>query len=156
VSASWTVDDEYMLGPSLLVAPLFTGQAKRKVYLPRGDRYDFWTGERQEGSRAIEVSQPVDRIPVFVKGGTLLPIAKPVERVGPETVFEVTVRAYGPRPAPFALQDDDGVTFDFERGARSRVELRWDGRAGSVARSGGYTGPSRYRIVGWEAIGAER
>ena len=74
------VDDEYLFGASLLVAPLFTGQAKRSVYQPAGDWYDFWTHAKHAGGRAIEVAKPADQIPVFVKGDTLLPLAARFDR----------------------------------------------------------------------------
>ena len=142
-----------MFGPSLMVAPLFTGQQKRSVYLPKGDWFDFWTGRKYAGGRRIEVDNPLDEIPVFVKGGSLLPLAEPVEYVTPPTELAVTVRVYGPKPRPFVLYEDDGVTFDFERGVQNRVVLTWDGSSGSVTKTGGYHGPSRYKIVGWTQPG---
>jgi alpha-D-xyloside xylohydrolase len=92
----------------------------------------------------------VDQIPVFVKGETLLPVAAPVECVTPATEFALTVHVFAEKAASFVLYEDDGTTFDFEKGKQNRLELRWDGKAGQVVRSGQYDGPSRYRIVGWE------
>ena len=153
-AAAWGVDDEYLFGPSLLVAPLFTGQSKRSVYLPAGDWYDFWTHEKHLGGRKIEVTKPVDQIPVFVKGGTLLPLAAPTECVTPATEFALTNYAFGAKPAPFVLYEDDGVTFDFEKGKQNRIELRWDdGQAGHMTKTGNYSGPSRYKIVQWSKAG---
>ena len=149
--ATWGVDDQYLLGPSLMVAPLFTGQTKRSVYLPEGDWYDFWTHERLTGGRAVEVEKPREQIPVFVKGGSLLPLAKPVEFVTPQTRFEVTVHAFGAKPQEFLLYEDDGVTFDFEQGKQNQVVLRWDGSKGTVQRTGGYTGAPRYVVEGWSS-----
>jgi len=147
------IDDEYLFGPSLLVAPLFAGQNHRRVYLPAGEWYDFWTHEKIAGGRSLEVSKPVEQIPVFVKGGTLLPLAEPVEYVTPATEFALTVHAFGAQPAAFNLNEDDGETFDFEKGKQNRLELRWDGQTGRVTKTGDYQGPSRYRIVRWTKIG---
>jgi alpha-D-xyloside xylohydrolase len=145
------VDDQYMFGPSLMVAPLFAGSSTRTVYLPAGDWYDFWTHEKIAGGRKVEVTKPLDQIPVFVKANTLLPLAAPVERFTPHTRYDITVYVYGDHPARFALYEDDGTSLDFERGAQNAVTLSWNGTDGSVTRAGGYTGAPRYRVAGWQA-----
>jgi len=145
----WRVDDEYLFGSSLLVAPLFTGESKRSVVLPDGDWYDFWTHEKHVGGRVIEIEKAAGQIPVFVKGGTLLPLAEPVECVTDATAFDLTVHIFGDNPEPFALYEDDGVTFDFEKGRQNRIELSWAGGKGHTAKTGSYGGPGRYRVVQW-------
>ncbi|MBN1396149.1 MAG: glycoside hydrolase family 31 protein [Pirellulales bacterium] len=149
------LDDQYMFGPSLMVAPLFAGEKQRTVYLPKGDWYDFWTGEKHVGGRKIEVSKPVDQIPVFVKGGTLLPLAKPVEYVSLDTCFDIEVRVFGSAPKSFVLYEDDGTTFDFEKGRQNLWELSWDGKSGSVRKTSRFDGPTRYKIVGWKRAGEQ-
>lgn len=146
------IDDQYMFGPSLMVAPLFTGQAKRKVYLPKGDWYDFWTHEKHAGGRTIEVEKPHEQIPVFVKGNTLLPLAKPVEYVASDTQFEITVHVFGEQPAPFVLYEDDGVSLDFEKGKQNRIELRYSGNRGTESKTGEYVGPARYKVARWAQV----
>lgn len=148
------IDDQYMFGPSLMVAPLFTGQKKRSVYLPKGDWYDFWTHEKHVGGRKIEVQKSVEQIPVFVKGDTLLPLAAPVEHVTPATQFEITVHVFGKNPRPFVLCEDDGISFDFEKGRQNRIRLQWNGSSGETSTAGGYTGPSRYKILKWVPCGS--
>ncbi|MCE5269020.1 MAG: DUF5110 domain-containing protein [Planctomycetaceae bacterium] len=145
------IDDQYLFGPSLMVAPLWTGEKKRTVYLPQGDWYDFWTHEKLSGGRKIEVTKPLDEIPVFVRGNTLLPLAEPVEFVSAQTQFRVTVGVFGAKPRKFVLFDDDGVSLDFEKGVQSRLELSWADGRGTMSTTGGYRGPSRYKIVGWKA-----
>jgi alpha-D-xyloside xylohydrolase len=135
-----------MLGPSLMVAPLFTGDTKRSVYLPKGDWYDFWTHTKYSGGRRIDIKKPAEEIPVFVNGNTLLPLADPVECVKPDTQFAVTLETYGEKPRPCVLYEDDGTTFDFEKGMQNRIEIRWEGDTGVVNKTGNYTGPTRYRI----------
>ena len=152
-ATAWGVDDEYLFGSSLLVAPIFTGQSQRSVYLPAGDWYDFWTHEKHAGGRQILVAKPVDQIPVFVKDGALLPLAKPQEYVTPATEFAVTVHAFGATPASFVLYEDDGVTFSFEKGQQNRIDLRWDGQTGHMTKACNYSGPSRYKIIEWTKAG---
>jgi alpha-D-xyloside xylohydrolase len=143
------VDDEFMFGPSLLVAPLVKGEAKRSVYLPGGEWFDFWTGQRIEGGKQFDVECAVDRVPVFVKGETLLPLAEPVQHVEAGTVFQIHVHRFGEKPQAAELFEDDGVSNDYLRGEQSRIVLTWDGQKGSVETNGGYRGAARYRIVDW-------
>ena len=103
----------------------------------------------------IEIEKPVDEIPVFVKGDSLLPLAEPVEFVTPQTQFELTIGVYGAKPAKYFLYEDDGVTFDFEKGQQNRIELKWDGREGTTSKTGDYSGPSRYKIIGWKRVAAD-
>jgi len=155
------VDDEYLMGPSLLVAPIISdprvpdGPARRSAYLPSGTWYCFWTHERYEGGRRYDLDVPADRIPVFVKGGSILPLAEPLDHVADDARFRITAHVFdsGDRPVePFALFDDDGVTFDYERGKSARVELRATGGDGlDVIRVGDFA-PSRYEIVGWKYV----
>ena len=143
------IDDQFMFGDSVLVAPIFAGETNREVYLPEGDWYDFWTHAKLSGGRKIEVSNGVDQIPLFVKGGTLLPLAEPVEYIKPDTCFNVTVNVVGDKPKDFTLYEDDGVTADYAKDEQNKIQLRTDGTNHLVDRSGNYTGPSRYKIVGW-------
>lgn len=85
-------EDEWLLGDCMIVAPIISGNTERDVWLPRGNWYDFFTGEKYEGG-VHHLATP--HIPVFVKEGTLLPLAKPVNYVTQDTVFEITLRAYG-------------------------------------------------------------
>lgn len=150
--ATYAIDDQFMFGPSLLVAPLIAGQGKRPVYLPVGKWYDFWTGKEFEGGRIIQVTKPLDQVPVFVKENTLLPLAAPLQHIAKDSIFDLTVRAYGPNPAPFVLFEDDGETFDYLKGKQSRITLTWDKDGGHVERAGGFTGPARYKVIKWEQI----
>lgn len=151
---TWSLDDEFLVGPSLLAAPLFAGESKRSVYLPEGEWIDFWTHERFAGGRKVEISKGLEQFPLFVKAGSLLPLAEPVEHVAPDTCFAVTVHVFGADPAPFTLYEDDGTTWDFEKGKQNRVELRWTPAGGQVRRTGGYAG-RRYDVVGWEPVAVQ-
>lgn len=142
------IDDQFMCGPSLLVAPMFKGESSRSVYLPAGDWYDFWTGEKIEGGKTISVAKPIDQIPVYVKSNSLLPVAKPVEHITTDTVFDVAVRVYGDAPEPFTLFDDDGISNDFASGKQNQIRLTWKDNGISQQKSGDYSGPTRYRIRG--------
>jgi alpha-D-xyloside xylohydrolase len=150
---TWQLDDEYLVGSSLLVAPIFAGQKSRAVYLPEGEWFDFWTGERLPGGRKMDVTKPLDQIPVDVKSGSILPLALPVECVRPETCFDLTVRVYGSNPAALALYEDDGSSYDYEKGMQNKITLSWTPEKGGQAeKSGKYTGPPRYKVEAWKAL----
>jgi alpha-D-xyloside xylohydrolase len=144
------VDDEFMFGDSVLVAPIFAGETNRSVYLPAGDWFDFWTHTKIRGGKSVEATNGVGQIPLFVKGGTLLPLAEPVESVKPGTCFNLTVNIFGEKPADFTLYEDDGITTGYAKGEQNQIQLHTDGDRHSNQRSGNYHGPEGYKIVGWK------
>lgn len=146
------IDDQYMFGSSVMVAPMFLGQKTRSVYLPTGDWYDFWTHQKYAGGQTIQAANGPDQIPLYVKAGTLLPLAKPVEHIGTNTVFDLTAYAFGAHPADFTLYEDDGVSDAFASGGQNQVRLHWDNGVHSVERTGQYSGAARYQVVNWQAV----
>lgn len=146
------IDDQFMFGDSVLVAPMFAGQATRSVYLPAGDWYDFWTHEKIPGGASLSVTNGVGRIPLFVKGGTLLPLAQPVESIQPDTAFAITVNVVGESPADFVLYEDDGLTTAYARGEQNQIKLHAAGEEHTVTRTGNYHGAPRYQIAGWKSF----
>lgn len=119
------VKDQYMAGEYLLVAPLFAGQKSRTVTLPKGNWYDFYTGELVGNGQQITASPGLDRIPVYVKDGGIVPMM-PARLHAPkagETV-PIEVRYYGNKPGVYQLYDDDGETFAYEKGQYSFREIR--------------------------------
>lgn len=108
--------NQYMMGDNLMVTPLLDDTGKRTVYFPEGIWYNFNTNERYEGGCEYEVSIAMDEMPLYVKGGTILPLATPLQYVADDSVFDITCYVYGNAPeATFALFEDDGVSYDFER-----------------------------------------
>lgn len=119
--------DEYMFGPAFLVAPVTDqGATSRKVYLPAGtDWYDYWTNERYVGGRSIEAAAPIDKIPLFVRAGSVIPMGSPIESAKESQAIE-SVRVYPGADGSFSLFSDDGATYRYERGAGSITTLSWD------------------------------
>ncbi|MGO9959525.1 MAG: TIM-barrel domain-containing protein [Solirubrobacteraceae bacterium] len=135
--AARDIDDEYLFGPDLLVAPvLAAGQTARQVYLPAGDWYDWYTGEPTAGPRYVLVPTPMDRIPLYARGGAVIPMwpAAPPSTAGHHPrVIELHVFA----PADGAthesmLQEDDGVTTAALDGARHRTTFTLMRRGSAV------------------------
>lgn len=117
--------DQYMAGPSLLVAPFFAGETSRKVILPQGNWYDFYEGTFAGNGEIIEVQARLDRIPVFVKEGSIIPLMEPLLHAPAKgEVVDLEIRHYGVEPATYRYYDDDGYTFNFEKGAYTWRELK--------------------------------
>ncbi len=120
------VDDEFMLGPYLLVAPVTTPSTyERDVYLPDGLWYDFWTGKLYGGGRYVRVEAPLERIPVFVRAGAVLPLAPYGLKSASERVDSFELRVYPGADGIFELYDDDGETYDYEKGVYALVPIEW-------------------------------
>ena len=119
------VKDQYLAGDALLVAPIAPGVASRKVTLPPGRWYDFYTGRLAGENETIDVTPPRAQIPLFVKDGGLIPLIDERQWApGREETVPLEVRHYGEQPGELSLYDDDGETFDYERGECSWTKLR--------------------------------
>ena len=132
------VDDEYMFGESMLVCPLTYEDGNYKdVYLPEGKWYNFFTGEELAGGRTVEVHAEYNEIPVFVREGAIIPLAKPVPYVKNDTQFEITVKTFGEADGIFVLYDDDFETFDYERNQKKIVIEKHPGAAPVITQEEG-------------------
>lgn len=154
VAVRQDVKDQFMLGDSLLVAPMFAGQTSRKVILPQGKWYDFYTGSFAGGGEVIEVTPGLDRIPLYVRDGGIIPMIPAALRAPKQTeILPVEVRHYGTSTGRFNLYDDDGETFDYEKG-----RYTWTTLQSQKNSQGNLAGeiipptdnqPSRYRDFKW-------
>jgi alpha-glucosidase (family GH31 glycosyl hydrolase) len=128
------IKDQYMAGEYLLVAPMFTGEISRKVILPKGKWYDFYTGKYAGDGEVITVTPGLDKIPVYVKDGGIIPMMPPrlhAPKAGEKVDLEI--RYYGEKPGKYELYDDDGETFDYENGAYSWREIRVENKKGTIS-----------------------
>ncbi len=136
--------DEYMFGPALLVAPVTEyKQRTRAVYLPASATwYDYWTG-RAVASGHLSATARYDRIPVFVRAGSIIPYAPPMQYVGEKPSDPTTLYVYAGADGSFVLYEDAGTTFDYEKGGFSQVPIRWDDKSGTLTlgeRTGTFAG----------------
>jgi alpha-D-xyloside xylohydrolase len=134
--------DQYMAGEYMLVAPVFTGETSRRVILPEGKWYDFYTGEFAGEGQVITVTPGLDKIPVYVKDGGIIPMTETrLHAPAKGEKINIEVRHYGEKPGRYLLYDDDGETFDYEKGDYSWREItvaknrrgQWEG---AVAKAG--------------------
>ncbi len=111
------VNDQFMVGDYLLVAPVFAGEKSRVVIFPEGKWYDFYTGKLAGEAEVKEINAPLNQIPLFVKNGGLIPMMpkmRHIPRNGEK--YQLTIRHYGEMTGLYNLYDDDGLTFNYEEG----------------------------------------
>lgn len=120
------VTDQYMLGPALLVAPVVhAGETRRRIRLPAGAWYDYWSGSRYAGGGEIDYDAPWDRLPILARGGHILALGPALEHIPDDHSFnEITLKAYPPYPAECVIYDDDGITRAYERGEAEQLPVR--------------------------------
>ncbi|MCP4311986.1 MAG: glycoside hydrolase family 31 protein [Bacteroidetes bacterium] len=135
--------DQYMMGPSILVAPVFTGQKERKVVLPKGRWYDFYTGEYVGNGESITVETKLEQIPLFVKDGAIIPMLSSTGSESDAKAGSLVIRHYGSKENVYFLYNDDGESYDYEKGKYSLTELKtektedgkWVGKSKALTKS---------------------
>lgn len=146
-NVGYAVDDQFLLGPALLVAPVVKPAATaRAVYLPAGSEwYDYWTKRKQRGGQWVGVAAPLETMPLFVRAGTILPTIPAMDYVSQRPAPPITLDIYPGRPTTGYLYEDDGDTFAYERGGSSLTRFTWTGRKLQV--TGDRAATRRFRVV---------
>jgi alpha-glucosidase/alpha-D-xyloside xylohydrolase len=126
--------DEYLWGRDILVAPVVErGASVRRLYLPRTAWYDFWTGERMDGGREVERAVDLSTMPLYVRAGTILPLA-PVKQYADEKVSgPLSLTVYPGADGAVTVYDDDGRTFNYRNGDWMGIEVAWEDRTKTLA-----------------------
>jgi alpha-D-xyloside xylohydrolase len=146
------IADQYMFGPSLLICPVTAYKAReREVYLPASaDWYDLSTGEFLRGGRTLTVPAPYEKIPVFVKAGSVLPFGPEIEFTSQKPADPITLFVYTGADADFVLYEDEGTDYGYERGAYSLVPISYREASGELVigeRRGEFPGWLRHRTI---------
>ncbi len=150
-----SIGDQFMFGPAILVNPVTEeGATNRSLYLPAASAwYDFWSGEKLSGGRRITAEAPLDRIPLYVRAGSILPLGPDVEYAEQRTDEPIELRVYRGSDGAFTLYDDQGDTYGYEKGERAIILLHWNDKSATMTigvRQGEYPGMPReqqFRIV---------
>lgn len=131
------IGDEYMFGPAFLVAPVTTqGMTTKQVYLPAGaDWYDYWTHQKYHGGQTITADAPIDRLPLFVRAGSIIPIGAQVDSTEQKQAI-TRVEVWPGRNADFDLYQDDGTTYNYEKGDFRLTHLHWDDASRKLSHTG--------------------
>lgn len=141
----WNIGDEFMFGPAILVSPVTQEGAKeRYLYLPPAPRwYDFWTGKEMQGDQRFDSEAPINRIPLYIKAGSILPLGPEVEYAGEKPGAPIELRIYRGADGHFDLYQDQGDTYNYEKGERALIPIEWDESRRTLtigARNGSYPG----------------
>jgi len=136
------VDDQYLIGDRMLVAPLFAGEAERTIVLPAGNWHDLWTGARFSGGKIHSVAASTERIPVYVKSGTLLPWAEVSSHTGAGEKRRFEVRVFGDGHLPWDAPESLGS-----------VRFEWDAEQQRGRTSSDPGTDSPFTITEWRPIG---
>jgi len=166
-AAALDQEHQFMFGPALHVAPVLAPGVERwPVYLPGHDAgwFDFWTGEHRSGGQTVEAAAPLDRIPLHVRAGSILPLGAPVQHSREASGGPLELRIYPGADAAFTLYEDDGESLAYTRGERATVLLRWDDSRHTLriaARKGAFPGLNKHReftvvLVGSDPAAAPR
>ena len=120
-----SISDQYMFGPSILVNPVFTYQSKsRDLYLPAGQGwYDFYSGKYFEGGQKINADAPYERIPLFVKEGSIIPFGPDLQYVSEKKADPISLFIYTGKDACFHLYEDEGINYNYEKGLCSDIVI---------------------------------
>jgi alpha-D-xyloside xylohydrolase len=120
------IDNQFMFGPFMMINPVYTaGATNRSVYLPTGDWYDFWTGERISGGTTITIRAPLDTLPIFVKAGSIIPMGPEIE-YATQSIDPLEIRVYRGADARFVLYEDEGDTYNYEGGQYSLIPFTYN------------------------------
>lgn len=144
---------DYMFGPSLLVSPVVEpGIRSKRVYLPatKGGWYDFWTGKNTAGGTEIETAVSLERIPLYVKAGSILPMGPSVQHIGECKDGTLEIRIYPGADGKYVLYDDEGTNYNYEKGKYATICMEWDDDSQELklgARQGSYAGMADKRVL---------
>ncbi len=152
------IGDEFMFGPAILVSPVTEpGATKRHVYLPKANWYDFWTGKAVDGGGAIDAAAPIDRMPLFVRAGSLVPMGPDVQYAAEKPADPIELRVYPGADGHFTLYEDENDTYDYEKGQFATIAFGWDDANGTLTigeRKGNFPGMLAERTFHVVFVGA--
>ncbi len=138
------LSDQWLLGPALMPCPVYEYKARsREVYFPAGGWYDFYTGEKIPGNQRRMVAAPYERMPLYVRAGSIVPVGPALEWSDQKPADDLLLVIYTGADARFTLYEDDGLTYAYEKGESSTIDLQWDDAARTLtigARKGSYPG----------------
>jgi alpha-D-xyloside xylohydrolase len=141
---------QYMFGKSILVAPVTeSSKTEWNVYLPKAAGwFDFWTGKLFKGGQKVKTDAPLDRIPLFVKAGSIIPMGKIIQSTA-EKSDTLEIRIYKGANGEFTLYEDEGDNYNYEKGKYSNISFRWNEKNQSLTigdKQGNYSGSLTKRV----------
>ncbi len=122
-----TIGDQFLFGPAILVNPVTDpGVNSRRVYLPKAKWYDFWGGTSVEGPRTTDASAPLERLPLFVRAGSIVPMGPEMEWSTEKPADPIELRVYRGLDGDFTLYEDENDGYNYEKGVYATIPFHWD------------------------------
>ena len=139
------IDDQFMFGPALMINPVTTyGARSREVYFPEGSGwYDFYTGKFLQGGQTATVDAPYERVPIFVRAGSILPVGPEMQYADEKKAENIVLYVYQGADGDFTLYEDENTNYNYEKGAYATIPMHYDEAAGELtigARQGEFDG----------------
>ncbi|ABF39901.1 Alpha-glucosidase [Candidatus Koribacter versatilis Ellin345] len=123
------VGDQFLYGPAFLVNPVTEqGATERHLYLPGTTWYDFWTGEELQGGHWINAPAPIDRMPLYVRAGSIVPLGPDEQYAGEKPVDPIELRVYRGADGHFTLYEDENDNYNYEKGMHAEIPISWNER----------------------------
>lgn len=128
------IGDQYMFGPGLMVCPVYEYKArKRTVYFPKNENwYDFETKAYIEGGKTLEVEAPYERMPLFVKAGSILPMGNQIQHTKQSQAENIILQVYTGSDGNFSLYEDEGVNYNYEKNMFAKIPVRYNEESGTL------------------------
>jgi alpha-D-xyloside xylohydrolase len=121
------IGDQFMYGPAILVNPVTEpGATTRHLYLPKTKWFDFWTGSTVEGGKSIDAAAPLDRLPLYVRAGSIVPLGPDVEYAAEKPADPIELRIYKGADGSFTLYEDEDDTYNYEKGVHAVIPISWN------------------------------
>lgn len=144
------IGDQFMFGPALMVCPVYKYKERRRdVYFPnKGGWYDFYSGEYIAGGQKLTVDAPYEKIPLFVKEGSIIPFGPEIQYTGEKPAETIVLYVYRGKDGTFTLYEDEGVNYNYEKGACSNIPFYYNDAEGTLTigkREGVFEGMLRER-----------
>jgi len=151
----WNIGDQFMFGPALLINPVTqAGVHSRSVYLPPAvGWYDFWTGKQISGGQRHEAFAPLEKIPLYVRAGSIIPLGPEVQYAGEKPNDPIELRIYRGADGEFEIYEDAGDSYRYEQGEYSIMKIRWNEKGNTltfeprIGQSPGLAGHRTFRVI---------
>ena len=124
----YDISDQYMFGPAFLVNPVMEPKAvARSLYLPAGTEWiNFWTGESYSGGKRMEIPAPEEQIPLLIRAGSIIPMGPDLQYTSEKSADPIELRIYPGEDGLFTLYEDEGDSYNYEKGVYSTIDFEWD------------------------------
>ena len=122
------VGDQFMFGPAFMVSPVYCyGARSRSVYFPESEGwYDFYSGKFQRGGERIDVKAPYERVPLYVRAGSIVPFGEDMQYTDEKPAEHILLYVYQGADGEFTLYEDEGVNYNYEQGQYAMIPMEYD------------------------------